>query len=192
MRKAALYAVCLALVLCRPNWAQRSAGMVLYHQSGGETYLLLADHRTGSRGWAAYGGGAHGGETPAETAARETEEETRGFFQRAHLLELVGSQTPVIDDNGFALFFVEVDFAPAPSVANNKPPPDNQNLERETYAWIPYSAIEGHLTADIDHKREYPIDRRYLPTGSRTHWLWTVWLGNMRKAAQSNAIPWVH
>ncbi len=98
----------------------------------------------------------------------------------------------MIDDNGFAMFFAEVDFVPAPRVANNEPPPGDNYLERETYAWIPYSAIEGYLQEEIDHERKYPIDRRYLSGGSRTHWFWTVWLGNMRKAAQSDAIPWVH
>jgi len=190
MRRSTLFAVCFTLVLCGLSWAQRPAGMALYLDSGGEVYLLLADHETGPRGWGAYGGGAHEGETPAETAARETEEETRGYFLRDHLLKLIGSQAPVIDDNGFALFFAEVDFVPAPRIANNEPPPGDDYLERETYAWIPYSTIEGYLTEEIDPERQYPIDPRYLPAGSRTNWLWPVWLGNMRKAVQSDAIPW--
>ena len=122
MRRSTLFAVCFALVLCGPSWAQRPAGMALYLKSGGEVYLLLADHEAGSRGWGAYGG----------------------------------------DDY----------------------------LERETYAWIPYSAIEGYLTEEIDPQRKYTIDPRYLPAGSRTHWLWPVWLGNMRRAVESDAIPW--
>ena len=81
--------------------------MVLFFKSGGEVFLLLADHREGDRGWAGYGGGPYDGESAAETAARETEEETRGYFLRDDLLAMIKDQEPVMD-NGFALFFAEV------------------------------------------------------------------------------------
>ena len=81
-------ALLLLLLLSSCGRAPESpAGIVLYSVVEGEVLLLLADHRLPGRGWAAYGGAARAGETSAETAARETEEETRGYFKRADLLK---------------------------------------------------------------------------------------------------------
>ena len=55
--------------------------MVLYYQSGGEVYLLLADHAGNDRGWAGFGGGGREGETIDETAAHKAEEEFARIFQ---------------------------------------------------------------------------------------------------------------
>ena len=52
---------------CTGAQAERPAGIVLYFKSGDDIFLLLADHRESDRG--------HEGESAAETAARETEEE---------------------------------------------------------------------------------------------------------------------
>ena len=55
---------------------------------------------------------------------------------------------------------------------------------------IPYSAVEGYLQEDIDRKKKYTIDPAYLPAGSQTQWFWPLWLGNMRKAMVTQALPW--
>ena len=110
MTKSAFLALTFLLILCPAAHAERPAGILLYFKAGTKVYLLLADHATpGSkdRGWGGFGGGPENGESPAETAARETAEETRGFFLAAALLKQIESQTPVIDTNGFALFFAE-------------------------------------------------------------------------------------
>ena len=164
--------------------------MVLYFRSGDEVFLLLADHRGKDRGWAGYGGGSYDGESTAETAARETEEETRGYFLRDYLLAMIKDQEPVID-NGFALFFAEVPFVPAQLVTNNPLPDDNESyVERGPYAWIPYSVLEPYLKDPVEPEGEYPIEERLLPGGRSNSWYWPVWLGSVRRAVETNSVPW--
>ena len=185
--------VCLLTAL-DSTAAERPAGIVLYSESANTVYLLLADHAhesAKSRGWAAYGGGPHDGESPAETAARETEEETRGFFQRSQLLEKISGQDPVIDTNGFALFFAKVDFVPAQQVTNSRPEGnDRAYTERGPYVWIPFSVIAKYLDDEIVRDRKYLVDERFLPETRNTNWFWWVWLRNLRTAIEADALPW--
>jgi ADP-ribose pyrophosphatase YjhB (NUDIX family) len=170
--------------------AEPPAGMVIYTKSGGEVYLLLAEHARGERGWAGFGGGARAGETVAETAAHKGEEESKGYFNRADLLEKIKDQKPAMDGE-FASYFVEVDFVPAQRVMNNPPPQDDDAYgERSNYAWIPYSAVAGHLKEDIDRAKTYEIDPLYLPASTKVTTFWRAWLSNMRKAAAANVLPW--
>lgn len=194
MKRIAVFVVA-SLVFLQSNASAEAppAGMVLYFQSQGEVYLLLAEHAGSKRGWAGFGGGAREGETLAQTAAHKGEEETRGYFKRADLLKKIKGQKPVMDGD-FASYFAEISFVPAQRVMNN-PVGENQEdrdayLERSTFAWIPYSAVAGYLKEDIDRKKDYPIDPAFLPASSETQWFWRPWLGNMRKAVVANALPW--
>ena len=190
MKRMLFCGALLLLVLCGSGIAQQPAGMVLYFQSGDEVYLLLAEHAGSQRGWAGFGGGPREGETVAETAAHKTEEESRGYFKRGDLLDKIKGQEPLMDGD-FASYFAEVDFVPVQRVMNNPVPKKNDAyLERSTFAWIPYSAVEGYLQEDIDRKKKYTIDPAYLPAGSQTQWFWPLWLGNMRKAVVAQALPW--
>jgi ADP-ribose pyrophosphatase YjhB (NUDIX family) len=180
----------LLAILCQTAAAEPPAGVVVYYPTGGEIYLLLAEHAGNDRGWAGFGGGGREGETMEETAAHKGAEESRGYFQRADLLLRIKGQTPVMD-GPFAAYFAEVPFVPAPRVMNHTPPEANDTyLERGAFAWIPYSTIEGYLKADIDRTRKYPVDPAFLPAGAKTPWFWPVWLGNMRAAYTSNRLPW--
>ncbi|MCH8198211.1 MAG: NUDIX domain-containing protein [Proteobacteria bacterium] len=164
--------------------------MVLYFQSGGKVYLLLAEHAGSKRGWAGFGGGARKGETAAETAAHKAEEESRGYFNRADLLQKIKGQAPVMDGD-FASYFAEITFVPAQRVMNHPVPETNDAyLERGAFAWIPYSTIEGFLREEIDRSKKYMIDPVFLPAGSETQWFWPVWLSNMRRAIATRALPW--
>jgi ADP-ribose pyrophosphatase YjhB (NUDIX family) len=170
--------------------AEAPAGMVLYFESGGEVFLLLAEHAGSGRGWAGFGGGPRDGESVAETAAHKGEEESRGYFKSVDLLKIIKDQAPVMDGD-FASYFVRVDFVPAPSVMNHPVPEENDAyLERSTYAWMPYSAVAQFLQADIDRKKKHMIDPAFLPAGSETQWFWPIWLGNMRKAVATQSLPW--
>lgn len=93
------------------------AGILLYAQEAdGSVWLLLADHTPPSqRGWAAFGGSHDAGETLAETAARETEEETGGYFKRADLLKAIEGQQPVFD-GVYGFYFVQVDKVPVAQI----------------------------------------------------------------------------
>ena len=186
-----LFFVCLIVAgSCFGVEAERPAGMVLYFTSGDEVFLLLADHREKDRGWGGYGGGPYDGESPAETAARETEEETRGYFLRDDLLAMIKGKEPAID-NGFALFFAEVPFVPAQLVTNNPLPNDNESyVERGPYAWIPYSELEPYLKGPVEPGEKPAIEKRLLPRQRTTSWYWPVWLGSVRRAVETNLIPW--
>ena len=190
MKKAILLILGMVF-LHQPAAAEPPAGVVLYTKSGGEVYLLIAEHANGNRGWAAFGGGGREGETLAETGAHKGQEESRGYFDRADLRERIGDQKPVMDGE-FAFYFAEVDFVPAQRVANNPIPEDKADAygERSTFAWIPYSAVEPHIKDELSREKTYEIDPLYLPKGSRTTWFWRAWLSNMKKAAASNALPW--
>ena len=180
----------LLLSLAAATDAESPAGMILYFQSGGEVYLLLAEHAGSQRGWAAFGGGSRAGETIAGTAAHKAHEESRGFFKRADLERRIAGQEPVMDGD-FASYFAAVDFVPAPAVRNHPVPEQTDAfLERGTFAWIPFSAVAGYIQQDISRDKEYAIDPVYLPTGSETSWFWRPWLSNMRKALVTGALPW--
>ncbi len=190
MKRTIFLSALLTLSLCGTAIAEKAAGIVLYFQTEEEVYLLLAEHAESKRGWAGFSGGGREGETPAETAARETEEESRSYFKRADLLEKIKDQPPVMDDD-FSAYFAEVAFVPAPRVMNHPVPEANDiYLERSTFAWIPYSTIEPFLQQDIDRTKKYRVDPAFLPAGSQTQWLWPVWLGNMRQAVVARALPW--
>lgn len=187
-----LFVVCALVVgLGAGCQAERPAGMVLYFKSGDDIFLLLADHRASDRGWAAYGGGSREGESTAETAARETEEETRGYFLRDDLLAMIEGQQPVIDRNGFALYFAEIPFVPAQLVTNNPlPSVDIAYLERGPYAWIPYSELDQYLKSPVDPEKRYPIEATLLPSGQHTAWFWPIWLSKVWRAVETDEMPW--
>ena len=193
MKKAKALSLLITIFVSAVAKAENPAGIVLYFKSNDEVYLLLADHSSESaqkRGWAAFGGGANEGESAAETAARETEEETRGYFSQKELLRKIELQEPVYDGR-FALFFAEVDFVPALRVANNDvDSEDRAYVERGPYAWVPYSQIRGYLENEIDLTRTHSIDAGYLPERRYTDWLWPVWLRNLRIAVESDGLPW--
>ncbi len=188
--KQLLGSFAVLLLLCGQIVAEAPAGLVLYFESGDEVYLLLAEHAGSKRGWAGFGGGPREGETVVQTAAHKGEEESRGYFRQAELLSVLKDQAPVMDGE-FASYFARVPFVPAPAVMNHPVPEENDAyLERSTFAWIPYSAVEGFLAEEVDYKKKYMIDPAYLPAGSETAWFWPIWLGNMRKAATTDALPW--
>ena len=173
-----------------PAISAQPAGTVLYMESGGEVFLLLADHTdSATRGWGGFGGSHEHGETPVQTAARETAEETRGYFTAEALEGRLEGLTPLIDGS-FHLYFLEIDFVPAPSVANNRPPSDTIYFrERGPYAWIPWSEVRQYLASE-EPAPPFVIDGRYLPASAERDWFWDVWIRNLRLALRENAIPW--
>ncbi len=189
--KHVLFATLIALFARGAATAESPAGMVLYFESGGEVYLLLAEHAGSQRGWAAFGGGDREGETMLQTAAHKTHEETRGYFARTDLEAKAKGQKPLMDGS-YATYFAQVDFVPAQRVMNNPVPEESDAFdERSTFAWIPYSAVAGYLNADIERGKKYPINPALLPAGSETGWFWPIWLNNMRKGVVEGSLPWL-
>ena len=182
--------VVVITIAVSPMYAQGPAGIVLYCCRGHDVLLLLADHANSSRGWGSFGGSAFDGETQRETAARETEEETRRYFSRTWLGEQIEEQSPSIT-NGFATYFVEVPFVPARRIMNNPTDEtDGSTTERGVYAWIPFSEIEEILHQEQPSPGDLKIDLGYIPRGCTSVSYWDVWIESMRDAMTRNAFPW--
>ncbi|MDY0313323.1 MAG: NUDIX domain-containing protein [Desulfobacterales bacterium] len=170
--------------------AGRPAGTVLYTHTDQGVFLLLADHRPPStRGWGSFGGKHELGENPAQTAARETEEETRGYFHRGVILAAIGNQQPVYDGR-FAQFFVEVGHVLPEAIAEAVlPSNDFVYNERGPWAWVPYAEIQRLIEMD-DSGDPLRIDARYLPAGAHTDWIWPTFLHSLLVAIEQGALPW--
>jgi 8-oxo-dGTP pyrophosphatase MutT (NUDIX family) len=111
----------ILIVLSQNAVAKCGAGTVIYFKFKSEIYLLLADHnrpQQHDRGWSGFGGYCDGDPFDV-TAARETEEETKGFYHRDELLGKLGS-SPQIRVGDFTTFFVEVDYVPAIMINKNE------------------------------------------------------------------------
>ena len=187
-----LVALWCGFVLLEAAHADGAAGIVLYHvDDDGEIHLLLADHASDRRGWAAFGGGPEGDESPAETAARETEEETRGAYTRQSLLAKIVDQKPV-SSKGFSLFFAQVPKIPVDEISKKKIPEGNKAyLERKCFAWVRWTTIEPLLAETTQAKNKANLPVSVLPASSNATYLWNVWVGNLKDAAKVGAIPWL-
>ncbi len=193
-RIGAFFRGILVFLLASLTWAGgctggHPAGVVIYTQTAQGVHLLLADHQPPSdRGWGGFGGKHQPGETPAQTAARECEEETRGYFRRAAILKAIGDQQPVFDGH-YAQYFVQVD--PVAVDAISKAPVSTQDPaygERGPWAWIPCAEIQRLLEMD-ESGGPLRIDARYLPADAHTDWAWPTWLHSFRLAIDQGALP---
>jgi len=168
-----LATICYLFSLAFPALAEGPAGIVLYHHDGAKVQLLL-DHAHKYLGWASFGGSAKEGETVEETAARETEEETRGYFKRAWLYAQITESRPA-RSNGFTMYFVAAPFVPARQVMDH--PVDENNLsltERTHFAWIPLSELADVMEQDSPHREAFKINPAYLPPGCKTDYFQSV------------------
>lgn len=190
MNRGILFTLLICLLWQSQSIAGNSAGIVLYMSTNDEIHLLLADHKGSSkRGWSAFGGGAESGENRMETAARETEEETRGFFKKGELLKKLKGKKPFIEGKYF-MYFLEIDFVSAQRVTNNKLPVGGKAYrERGPYAWIPYSELKKYLISKI-RNQTYHIDKRFLPKGAKKDYFRKTWVSKMIGAYESKSIPW--
>ncbi len=167
----------------------KPAGIILYAQTPDGIAFLLADHAPPSdRGWASFGGHGEPGETIAETAARETEEETRGFFHREDLLAKIADQTPIYD-GPYAFYLVEVDPVPIAEIEQHPiPANDPVHTERGPFAWIPLTQIQRFFDpATITFPLE--IESGFLPKGHHTNYVWPIWLHNLSVALEADPFP---
>jgi 8-oxo-dGTP pyrophosphatase MutT (NUDIX family) len=182
--------VCLLISAETAVFAGEPAGILLYHRDGDKVFVLLANDSKGTRGWSGFGGGADNGESLRDTAARETEEETRGYFSRTWLAEQIAYQEPH-SSRGFHMYFVEVPFVPAQRVMNS-PVEGHQAAMKETqfYAWVPFSELERALANDNPSAEDLKMNALYIPRGCKAHSFWRVWILNMRDAHKQGVFPW--
>jgi len=172
------------------TWAGCGAGTVLYFKFEHETYLLLADHsriHQRHRGWSGFGGRCDG-QPPAAAAARETEEETRGYYSRnAILAKLESASSSHVAD--FTTFFIEVDFVPVNVI--NKYKSSNRSAgyrERGPYAWVPISAI--WLAIENNKSARAYLPAKYLPPEAHTDWLFEPFVVSLQAAKSAGRLPW--
>jgi 8-oxo-dGTP pyrophosphatase MutT (NUDIX family) len=185
-----LVSLWLLLLLTQNAVANCGAGTVLYFTFKADTYLLIADHQYSGqrhRGWSGFGGLCDG-EPSDVAAARETEEETKGFYKRGELLTRIG-MSPKIRVGNFTTFFVEVDYVPA-VVFNNLKPPGNASgyLERGPYAWVPFPVIRQAI--ENRQSGRALIAGKYLPPDARTNWLFEPFLTSLKEAETAGILPW--
>lgn len=172
--------------------AQTAAGTLAYSYVDGEVMLLLADHAIGkarNRGWGGFGGSVKEGETLVHAAARETEEESRGYFRRAMVERIIRDQAPVIDGE-FALYFLEVAAVDVELIYRQPVVGLPEAFhERGPYAWIPFKSISGHIER-FGTAARIEIEPALLPGGAASSWYWDIWLGNITAARRDDALPW--
>jgi len=166
--------------LCGVAFGQGPAGMVLYAKKGGEVLLLVASHRASTRGFAAFGGKAEEGENSLETAARETEEETRGYFKRVWLKEKVGKGEPVVEF-GYSMYFVEVPWVDVKEIEKMKLPGGKGGFmeERVFYVWVPAKDVFRVLDGGAGVLLKGKVGEGLLPEGAKQDYYWRIWLAQM-------------
>ena len=166
------------------------AGIVLYCRHEGEIHLLLANDRLGRRGWGGFVGGNKEGESTAMTAARETSEETRGFYDPDWLLKKIADQKPV-RQWACSFYFAEVAHVPAKRIMEHPVPLLNlAYMETQHYAWVPFSEIEPLLTKRKLTEADLRLHPRHLKPDSRSKSHWRVWIDNLRRMHLKEAFPW--
>ena len=185
----AILCVVILTSLCQLSFAGCNAGTLLYFKHKDKIYLLLADHNPGihgKRGWSGFGGRCDD-DDPDKAAARETEEETRGLFERSKILDKIRS-SPKIKVYNFTTFFVEVDPFPVILIKNQNPTShaDSYN-ERGPYAWIPFSEI-WQAIENMRSGRAH-ISKKYLPPDSHTDWLFENFVRSLRQAKRAEVFP---
>jgi ADP-ribose pyrophosphatase YjhB (NUDIX family) len=188
MRRTALLATLLTAALqvlpAVGTVAYDAAGVVAYSRIQGKTYVLLADHLVEpERGWAAFGGGQDGDESPARTASREFREETRCVYDYPSEEDLRGK--PTVTQGSFISYVVEVPFVPAQVFLSRSVPdectgPDYS--ERGLWVWVPLVELERCLAA-ADSTGGFALSEGFVPKGSTTK-LWGKSATVMQKAIE--------
>ena len=192
MKKSIWYLLCIwiSMLMSQIAIASCGAGTVLYFKFKGETYLLLADHNwrgQRDRGWSGFGGLCDG-EPVDVAAARETEEETKGFYSREKIFAGLGS-SPKIRVGDFTTFFLEIDYVPAIVINNQESSQHGVSyFERGPYAWIPISVIRQAIVKKQSGRMYIP--EKYLPPAAQTNWLFEPFVTSLTAAKKAEILPW--
>jgi len=192
MRKliGSLLSLWILLLLAQNAAANCGAGTVIYFKFKSEIYLLLADHTWShqrDRTWSGFGGFCDG--DPIDVAAaRETEEETKGFYRRDEIFARLVS-SPKIRVGDFTTFFVEVDYVPAIVINNHKSSVRTAGyFERGPYAWIPFSVIWQAIAERRTGRVQIP--QKYLPPDKRSNRLFEPFVTSLLAAKSAGILPW--
>ena len=184
-----LLCLVISIFLIPDTFAGCGAGTVLYFKFKHETYLLLADHSWShqrNRGWSGFGGRCDG-QPPALAAARETEEETKGFYTRDKILAKLDLDSGIIVGD-FNTFFIETDFVPATLINNYQASHESAaHRERSPYAWVPITAIWQAIEIKKSGRTYLPV--KFLPPDSHTDWLFEPFVASLLAARSAGRLP---
>ena len=115
-----------------------SCGIVIVH-AGGE---LLLCHATGSNNWDIPKGGGEAGESPVQTAIRETVEECGLSFESGQLLELGRfGYRPDKDLHLFAVLVERLDVSILHCVSTYRDYRGRLRPEMDDFAWVPFDQV---------------------------------------------------
>ena len=188
--KLVFLCIWISIILAPDTFAGCGAGTLLYHKFRYETYLLLADHRFShqrGRGWSGFGGRCDG-EPPASAAARETNEETRGYFSREEISAKLDPQSSICV-NDFTTYFIEVDYVPAEVINSSRATHTSSSYcERGPYAWVPISAIWQTIYNEKSGRMYLPA--KFLPPEAQTNWLFEPFAASLLAARSAGILPW--
>jgi len=109
-----------------------NAGVLPYSTATGEVTVLLG-FDAGEGHWSDFVGTCTPGETPAQTAARQFEEETRGGYQLADISRRLQGAAPVEIGNT-RIFLIEV---PQVSARQLERLSKDRGFEKTDYCWVP-------------------------------------------------------
>ena len=180
----------ISIFWAQDAFARCGAGTVLYFRFKQETFLLLADHGLShqrDRGWSGFGGRCDG-EPPASAAARETNEETKGFYSREEILAKLDPKSSICVHD-FTTYFLEVDYVPAEVINNFRASNTSSSYrERSPYAWIPITAI--WQTIENRKSGRVYLPAKYLPPDAYTDWLFEPFATSLLAARSDGILPW--
>ena len=121
-------------------------------------------------------------------AARETEEETKGFFSQEEIISRLGSG-PKIRVGDFTTFFLEIDYVPAIVLNNQESAHAKASyLERGPYAWLSISVIREAVAEKQSNRMHIP--GKYLPPDAQTDWLFEPFVISLMAAQKAGILPW--
>jgi 8-oxo-dGTP pyrophosphatase MutT (NUDIX family) len=190
MSKLMFLCIWISIFLVPDAFAGCGAGTVLYFKFKHETYLLLADHGLShqrDRGWSGFGGRCDG-EAPAAAAARETNEETKGYYSRKEVMAKLDPQSSICVHD-FTTYFLEVDYVPAEVINNYRASNTSSSYrERSPYAWVPISAIWRAIENRKSSRMYLPA--KYLPPEAHTDWLFEPFVTSLLAAKSGGILPW--
>jgi putative (di)nucleoside polyphosphate hydrolase len=117
-----------------------SCGIVICH-AGAE---LLMCHATGTSHWDIPKGSGEAGETPVQTAIRETAEECALAFEADALLDLgVFAYRPAKDLHLFAVLIERVDTVRCRCSTHFRDRFGRDRPEMDAFAWVPFADVPG-------------------------------------------------
>jgi len=124
------------------------------------------------------------------TAARETSEETRGYYNQAGLLKMISGQKP-IRQSGFSLYFAEVPYVSAKKIMAHPIKRWSPGyFETQHYAWVPFFEIEPLLTKNNLTESDLQLHPRHLQRTSRSKVYWKVWIDQLKQVQMNDGFPW--